>query len=79
MPLYEFEHCEERFTEFQAMEDAHKARCPKCGKKARRLYGFGKVDVEFRPGWDDGLGVYVDTKKQREDVMRAQGARRIRD
>lgn len=77
--MYEFEHCGERFTVFQAMDDKHKAKCPQCGKRAQRVWNPAKFTIDFVPGYDYGLGKYIDTKKQREEVMREVGARRIKD
>ena len=39
MPLYEYEHCEQRFEVLKPMSEcASDERCPKCGEIARRVY-----------------------------------------
>jgi len=48
------------------MADLHVADCPSCKDSARRLYAVPKVTVDFKPGFDMGLGEYVDTKRQRD-------------
>lgn len=79
MPLYEFS-CPEhgRFDEFQDMHEMHRAVCPKCGKRADRVFSPAAVTVDFRPGFDPGIGKYVETKHQRENYMRMYGLRRIK-
>lgn len=43
MPTYEYEcaHCGHSFEAFQKMSDKHLDKCPKCGKKIRRLISSG--------------------------------------
>lgn len=43
MPTYEYEcaHCGHTFEAFQKMSDKPLSKCPKCGKKIRRLIGSG--------------------------------------
>lgn len=42
----------------------------------RRLYSTFRTIVDFRAGWDPGLGMYVDTKRQRENELRVRGLKR---
>jgi putative FmdB family regulatory protein len=43
MPTYEYEcsSCGNRFEKFQSITAAPVKRCPKCGKKVKRLFGGG--------------------------------------
>lgn len=43
MPTYEYEcpHCGNRFEEFQKMTAGHLTKCPRCGKKPKRLISSG--------------------------------------
>ena len=43
MPTYEYEctQCGYHFEVFQKMTDKRLSKCPKCGKKVRRLIGSG--------------------------------------
>ena len=58
MPTYGYkcDKCEYRFEVFQAMSDEPIKKCPKCGKKVRRLI-FGGAGVIFK-----GSGFYVTDK-----------------
>lgn len=80
MPLYEYS-CPEHgsFDEFQKMHTEHRARCPKCGQVARRNFAIGGFTIDFRPGWDSGFGKYIDTKKQRENLLAEKNWSRIKD
>lgn len=44
MPTYDYhcDACEHEFELFQSINDAHKRKCPECGRlKLRRLFGTG--------------------------------------
>ena len=58
MPTYEYkcDKCEYRFEVFQAMSDEPIKKCPKCGKKVRRLINGG-AGIIFK-----GSGFYVTDK-----------------
>lgn len=70
MPTYEYEctNCKHRFDFFQSITAAHLTKCPKCGKKIRRLIGKGG-GIIFK-----GAGFYAtdyrkkETKKKDEDM-----------
>ena len=84
MPIYGFkcinEECEvKEFDDWQEMHSEHVAWCPTCKKKGRRIFTFGMFNVDFKPGWDPGLGKWVDTKMQRENTLAEKGYTRIKD
>ena len=72
--------CEEHgvFEEFLTMKEKHEAICPVCKTKARRLFNSVPHTVDFTSGYDPGLGEYVDTKRQRENIISKSGLRRIK-
>lgn len=78
--IYEFqcETCENKWDEFQKIEDEHDSKCPSCGKKVHRLYSPLPHTIDFRSGYDPGLGEYVDTKKQRDRIMNENNLRRVK-
>ncbi|MDD4953405.1 MAG: zinc ribbon domain-containing protein [Candidatus Omnitrophica bacterium] len=55
MPTYEYEctHCGHTFEVSQKITDKHLEKCPKCGKKVKRLIASG-VGVIFK-----GTGFYA--------------------
>ena len=79
MPLYEYkcETCERNYEVFQKMDRKHYYKCPECGKRARRVYAPTPFKFDFKYGWDAGLGKYVDTKKERETIMREKNLERV--
>jgi len=60
-------------------KQAQRPPCPLCGETMRRLYSVFGFKFDFRYGWDPGLGMYVDNKKQRETVLREKGLVREKD
>ena len=75
MPLYEYkcDACGRVDEVIQAMNGPHEHFCEICGEPARRLFPAGvRTVVDFRSGWDPGMGIYVDTKKQRETELRSR-------
>ena len=81
MAFYDFfcDECGQAYEAQQRMMEKHEYECPACKKPARRIYSATFHNVDFRYGWDVGMGQYVDTKKDRETFMREKGLRRIRD
>lgn len=61
MPTYEYEckHCKKNFDLFQKITDKALDKCPKCGKKVRRVYG-GSVGIIFK-----GSGFYATDYKNK--------------
>lgn len=84
MPLYSFK-CDnakcgtEAFDTFLGMDEKHEAYCPECKRKAKRVWDSFGFKFDFKAGYDEGLGEYVNSKKEREDIMRRKGLRRITD
>ena len=72
--IYEFvcDECGKHYETDQKMNDSHEYTC-ECGEKTRRIYTATPHKVDFRHGYDVGLGKYIDNKKQREDVRREKG------
>ena len=80
--FYEF-HCDneacsvENVEEFMNFEDYHIISCPNCGKPMRRLFTSHAFVIDFKPGFDVGLGEYCDTKRQRENFVSEKNLRRV--
>ncbi|MDD5595606.1 MAG: zinc ribbon domain-containing protein [Candidatus Omnitrophica bacterium] len=53
MPTYEYEclHCKHAFELFQKINDQPAEKCPKCGKKVKRLIGSGSGIIFKGPGF----------------------------
>ena len=70
--IYEYKcpECGKSYEEFQGMNDKHSCLCLGCNVWTERVWTPHRFVMEFRGGWDAGLGEYVDTKKQRETFMR---------
>ena len=52
-----------------------------CGKKMKRKWSGGSLGIKFtfKSGWDEGLGMHIETKKQRDEILREKHLRRITD
>jgi putative FmdB family regulatory protein len=61
MPTYEYEctHCKHTCEAFQQMSDKHIEKCPKCGKKVKRLISSGS-GIIFK-----GSGFYATDYKKK--------------
>jgi putative FmdB family regulatory protein len=81
MPLYSFfcDVCGVEWDEFQKHDVRHVAVCPECGVVVKQRFKPFMFKFDFKPGWDPGLGEYVDTKKQREETVARNNLRRIKD
>jgi len=83
MPIYRYhcKHCNKIYEPLQTVKQMEEEgfQCPECKRKTKLKPSSFSFKFDFRPGYDAGLGQYIDTAKQREQVMREQGARRIRD
>jgi putative FmdB family regulatory protein len=67
MPTYEYEcsACGHRFDAFQKISDAPLSKCPKCGKKVKRLISAG-LGIIFK-----GSGFYTTDYKKSSSVTSA--------
>lgn len=84
MPLYEYrctnKACEiDVFEQFKPIEERKNGKCPQCGKKGSLKISKCKTIIDFREGFDPGLGQYVSTKRERDELVGANGLRRIKD
>ena len=61
------------------MDDCNKGKCPKCRKIGQRKFDPCHVYIDFRPGWDMSLNRHIDTKRQRDDILREKGLTRYKD
>ena len=83
MALYVFscdnEDCSTKKEEmFMSMKDYHLPDCPECGMEMRRVYtgvAFA-FDIDFRAGFDTGLGEYCNTARQRDNYVSKYDLRR---
>ena len=77
MPLYEFEcdKCGRLITEFYDMNNLGK---PKCCGDVRRKYSPAYTVVDFRDGFDVGLGKYFNTARERNNHIAERNIRRIK-
>ena len=82
MPFYEYKctnkRCQtDKFDLMQFSTEEHKADCPDCEKPARRMWHLnGRAVVKFREGWHDGLGEYVNTKREEDNLLQKHGLHR---
>lgn len=84
MALYTYvcSNCNETYEKLQSVKKMEEEgfTCPHCGAKiAKPKLSPFSFKFDFWHGYDPGLGQYIDTTKQREQVMREKGARRVRD
>lgn len=50
--LYEYECCGVRFEQLRSIAERDEAICPKCGKKAKRLFStMATFIMQFKPDW----------------------------
>jgi hypothetical protein len=70
MPLFRFKcSCGQR-EEFTKNPQAWK--CAICGE-GERLWDAPKVMVDFKPGWDAGLGRHIETQRERDRILAEKG------
>lgn len=84
MPLYEYrctnKDCEIGvFEQYKPMEERKNSKCPQCGRKGSLKISQSRHIIDFREGFDPGLGQYVSTKRERDDAIERLGLRRIKD
>jgi len=80
MPLFDFQ-CtgcgiiQERYEKDRQVP----VTCDTCGAPMKSKYTSFSFSMDFKPGFDYGLGKYVTSKKQRENIIAEKGLRRIKD
>lgn len=84
MPMYEYrcknKECEiDVFEQYKPMEKRKDGKCPGCGRKGSLMISQCGYIIDFKEGFDPGLGQYVSTKRERESVLERNGLRRIKD
>lgn len=80
MPVYSYT-CKDhgRYEVLMPMEQCNEGKCPKCGKVGQRKFDPCHVYVDFRPGFDVSLNKYINTKRERENILREKGWTRYKD
>lgn len=81
MPLYNFvcDVCSVEWDEFQGRDVKHVSNCPECGIAVGQRFTPPAFRIDFTSGWDPGLGQYVDTKRERENIIARDGLKRMKD
>ena len=78
MPMYEFvcDECGKVLTDIFNYDNIVNPAC--CGKKTRRKFStFTKV-MDFRDGWDAGLGRNFNTARERNNFIAERNIRRMK-
>jgi len=68
---------QKEFTDMLERDGDHKTNCPLCHQPAQRVYSLSGISVGFRAGFDVGLGQYVDTQQQRDNILAENGFRKL--
>jgi len=78
MPMYEFtcDTCGKSLTDIYDYDNIGKPLC--CKKHMRRVFSPFRAIVDFRDGWDEGLGKYFNTSRERNNYIAENNFRRIR-
>jgi len=58
------------------VDKATSADCPVCGAPMRRLYTAVPYTVDFSPGWQPAFGKWVETKRERDNLVAEKGLKR---
>ena len=79
MPLYEFQ-CECGVVAPELRDLGHtKPPVCECGKTMKRKWSSFSFSIDFRDGYDIGLGRYFNTARERDYHIAKNQIRRIRD
>ena len=76
MPVYPFVCPEHGAVEVMGgFDQAANSGCPQCGQAMTRDWTISEVShvVDFRPGWQPAFGKYVDTKRERDNLVAEKG------
>lgn len=78
MPLYEFRCpvCGDRKNELMDINGPKKLTCS-CGEQMERVYSSFNFTIDFRDGYDIGLGKYFNTARERDYYIAGKEIRRI--
>jgi hypothetical protein len=66
------------FSTFEPMDMKHKGFCPDCEKEGKRIFHSKPFIMDFTAGFDPGLGVHVNTARQRDTFVDKNNLRRIK-
>lgn len=84
MPAYEYK-CKNKkcktkvFSTFEPMVMDHVGHCPDCKTEGKRVFSLAGFVIDFRPGWDPGLGQFMNTARQRDTYVDKHELRRVKD
>ena len=75
MPTYDFicESCKKTSEVFCSIDDRAGQTCEHCGGALKQQIVAPYVPQEFVPHFDKGLGVYVNSRQHRKQIMRQKG------
>ena len=65
------------YSEILERDAEHLSSCPSCKQKAQRVFSLSGFSMGFKAGFDVGLGQYVDTQRQRDNICSEKGYRKI--
>jgi hypothetical protein len=66
------------FQTFEPMDIDHIGYCPECKEEGKRVYSPTPFIMDFRAGFDPGLGVHLDSARQRDTFVDKNNLRRIK-
>ncbi len=74
MPIYEYlcKGCSEHFERFQKISDEPISKCPKCGKKVKRLISQTSFTLKGDGWYKDGYSAKGNSKKSTESPCKAK-------
>lgn len=78
MALFQFK-CDKCNRGEDKLQDSPTDYKCECGGTMKRQWTSFKINVSFRDGYDDGLGKYFNTQRERDYYVDANNFRRITD
>jgi len=78
MPMYEFkcDKCGGSLTDIYDYDNIGNPLC--CKKPMRRVFSMFRAIIDFRDGFDIGLGKYFNTARERNNYIAEHDIRRLR-
>jgi putative FmdB family regulatory protein len=73
MPLYDYECCGHRWDAFHTIADRLKEPCPRCGHFAHQIIGIPYTTKDFKPYFDQSLGVVVKNRREKAMLLKEKG------